>query len=259
MRPGTPSYRAAPSWLLCAAALALALGFASAGVATPVGGECGLAGDAPDAASSAALLDAATFECAGDVFGGDEDWYAVEAEAGDTLHVLATYDYTKAPYEFVRICIHRPDGSAYECSIDGEWLIDVTAPGRWLVRLYDGGPDADYRLTLSTRQQHAEASFLLASTRDTHALPGHGVNGFLGPSERDGLDGDWVELAATAEGGEYVDTDGASLHFYDEGFEEIPAGRCGAWSYCEVPLGTRWLYVTDGQFDQTLDLVYFYG
>lgn len=246
-----------------AVALAMVLTSSAAGTASTAsstGADCGLAGDAPGTFSSAALLVPPLFECTGEIFGGDEDWYAIDVEAGESLHVLVTYDYMKPPYESLHVCIYRPDGTTHDCSLDREWLVQDAMPGRWVVRLYHSiDADADYRLTLSTKQQYEEPYFLIGTWDDYHMLPGHGVNGYLGPSEHDGLDGDWVELNQTAQGGEYIDTDGAELFFYDEEFAEIPAGRCGAWTFCEVPAGTRWLYVTDTRFDDTWHLVYYYG
>lgn len=186
---------------------ALLLPWAPSAAAHEEGDDCGTGGDAAFNVFSGPVL-SHPVDCVAHFGGADDgrDSFRFEVPPGMRVEVEATPLVAgQVPQMGLFSPDHDDDGQSSRHDLDTfRVAANSTEPGLWGFWLYlyetpSGGTlaHADYRITVRLSGEawpvdEASASVLVG-------LPtGSVANAALGPSERDGLDGDWVALATAA-------------------------------------------------------------
>lgn len=124
--------------------------------------DCGTGHDGADAPPDARPI-APGAPCQGDVARHQrdrQDWYSVDARAGDLLHARLDTTHPRAS-----LCIARPDGHVHACTAPGQALAGllhtVDEDGAWRVgvtQVYATAGPADYALTATVHRPPTTAS-----------------------------------------------------------------------------------------------------
>ncbi|GEM_PF-3717602 len=222
--------------------------------------DCGTGADAPYSPQEGAVLQLPA-DCSGAITTGDErDAYRFEAPPG--VHV--TIAITTAPGDTVNVYAWSPDhgegeGPSFAGFGVGSFSFDSTEPGLWSFYLeVCNGADCGAGVGsyhLSVRAEGDPWPTLRAEGNLTLGLPaGLSVNGALGPSRHDGLDGAWIDLGRETRGDEFAAlrfagcSDCLSVAFADADHQGVSgSGACGhrdGLLECFVPAGARWAFVS---------------